>query len=101
MTTLAEISLPAVDIFPAEVHPLPPGVPERTRLRALTAGGRVVLAWSSADGTEVHHAEVPEPTEGEAVSLAYYGGTYGQYQITRGGGCGCGYSALKRWQPER
>lgn len=83
-----------LDVLPAAVVPLPPGVPTGLKLRAVVTERMLSVLWQgAADIGRVDVDMTPEQTAGVALQPWQVG----DYTITVAGGCGCGVSRLQRF----
>lgn len=85
------------DIFPAFIHPTPPGVPENgVRRRIVVTERCLTIAWAIS-GT-VHRVDIPL-TQDETSTATLRGGTAGPYEIGQDRGCGsCGSGLIKNYK---
>lgn len=89
------------DIFPAQISPLPPGVPSGTKLRVIIAVESLTVAWSGGRGAAgpIVHRWDERLTPEETAAANFKGGQVGNYTVSRGAGCACGAAGLKNWNP--
>ena len=88
------------DIFPAEIRPLPPGVPGIVRLRAIVSAGMLTIAWSAGrNGLEPIIGRADIPYDNAHIESGNRGGTAGPYTVRRARGCACGAAGLQNWNP--
>jgi len=85
------------DLMPSSVIPLPPGVPHGRMLRTLVTARALTVMWQSPAG-EVGRIDL-EMTAEQTAGASYTGGTVGEYQVGRAGGCGCQGKRVKAATP--
>lgn len=85
------------DIFPAFIHPLPPGVPGNgIRKRILVTERCLTIGW--AVGGYVQRVDIPMTKE-QTQSATLRGGTVGEYEFGQDRGCGsCGSGLIKNYK---
>jgi hypothetical protein len=85
------------DIFPAFIHPTPPGVPaEGVKRRVLITERCLTIGW--AVGGYVHRVDIPM-TEEQTSQATLRAGVVGGYEIGTDKGCGsCGSGLIKNYK---
>lgn len=89
------------DVFPAQITPLPDGVPTGVKLRAVIAAESLTIAWSGGRGPNgpIVHRWDERMTAEQTEAATYRGGQVGDYTVSRAQGCACGSNGLKNWNP--
>lgn len=85
------------DIFPAFIHPTPPGVPENgVRRRVLITERCITIGWAVSG--YVRRVDIPM-TEEQTAQATLRGGTVGEYEIGVDRACsGCGSGLIKNYK---
>lgn len=87
-----------MDLYPAYVHPVPPGVPDHgIRKRVVVTERCLTIGWAVAG--VVQRVDIPMTTE-QTSTVTLRGGKAGDYELGQDKGCGsCGSGAIKNWKP--
>lgn len=85
-----------MDTLPANITPLPDGVPAGYKLRIVVTESMITVLWLT--GTQVGRFDIEVP-EDQLAGFSYTGGQAGEYFIAQAGGCGCGMALLKSYRP--
>lgn len=85
------------DIFPAFIHPTPPGVPaEGVKRRVLVTERCLTIGW--AVGGYTKRVDIPMSLE-QTAEVTLRGGMVGGYEIGQDRGCGsCGSGLIKNYK---
>lgn len=85
------------DLFPAFIHPTPPGVPaEGVKRRVLVTERCLSIGW--AVGGYVQRVDIPMTPE-QTADVTFRGGQVGPYEIGTDKGCGsCGSGLIKNYK---
>lgn len=88
------------DLYPARITPLPPGVPEGTKLRVVITDKYLTVGWIWGAG-DIKRVDIPLDPGDVPEDVTYSGGTVRGYTVTRNGVCStCGGGRrMTGWDP--
>jgi hypothetical protein len=88
------------DLFPGAITDTrtgqrPEGVPRNVKLHIILSTRQIAVGWQVGQTIGTWFADV---TEEQTAAVNHRGGTIGDYEVQRAGGCSCG-ALLKKWNP--
>lgn len=88
------------DLYPANITPLPPGIPEGVKLRILITDQYLTIGWIYGSG-DIRRKDIPLNEGDVDEDVTYEGGTVLGYTISRKGACStCGGGRrMLGWEP--